>query len=61
MDRQILAYVLLAVLIVAVVAIAFYRRHHGHAQTYKRQEVREREEYRAASAKRAEARDEPIL
>ncbi|MHA3840000.1 hypothetical protein ACX0GZ_02090 [Sphingomonas aestuarii] len=61
MDRQTLAYVLLAALIVAVVAIAFYRRHHGHTQTYKRQEARQREKYRAASAKRAEARDQSVL
>ncbi|MBK2451659.1 hypothetical protein [Escherichia coli] len=61
MDRQILAYILLAILIAAFIAIVFYRRHHGHAQTYKRTEARQREEYRVASAKRAEAAEQPVL
>jgi hypothetical protein len=41
MDRQLIAYLLIAVLVVIAAAAIFYSRYHSHERTYRRQRVRE--------------------
>ena len=55
MDRQTLAYLLIALMAVAAAAFVAFKIYHSHERTYLRQSRRERSEY----LKRMEAEGRP--
>ncbi len=42
MDRQLLGYLLIALVAVALIGIGFYIRHHGPERSYQRSRARDR-------------------
>ena len=54
MDRQSIAYLILAILAVIVLGVWLYRRHHGHERSYGRRQRHETKLYNKSMADRAE-------